>query len=90
MMAKMRTTVTLDPDLGVRLKKLARERDISFKEALNATLRAGLATEQPASRPFVVHARHMGTRPGVDIDRALRLADQLEDEAIAYKLQLGK
>lgn len=86
----MRTTVTLDPDLGARLKALAREREISFKEVLNAAVRAGLAAETPAARRFVVHPRPMGTRPGLDLDRALRLADRLEDEAIAYKMELGK
>ena len=88
--AKMRTTVTLDPDLGAQLKELARERDISFKEVLNSTLRAGLAVESPRARRFKVKARPLGARPGVDLSRALRLADQLEDDALAHKLELGK
>lgn len=86
----MRTTVTLDPDLGARLKQLARERDVSFKEVLNAAIRAGLETGRPPSRPFVVRARPLGLHAGIDLDRALRLADRLEDEAIAGKLELGK
>lgn len=86
----MRTTVTLDPDLGVRLKQLAREREVSFKEVLNTTIRAGLEASRPHSRPFVVHARSLGTHTGIDLDRALRMADQLEDEAITRKLELGK
>lgn len=86
----MRTTVTLDPDLGARLKALARERGVSFKEVLNAALRAGLAGENSAERRFKVYAKPLGVRPGVNLDRALRLADQLEDEATMYKLELGK
>ena len=31
----MRTTVTLDPDVAAKLKAVARERGISFKQALN-------------------------------------------------------
>ena len=89
-MPTMRTTVTLDADVGARLKELARERDVSFKEVLNATIRAGLAAETPASRRFVVKARPLGPRPGTDFSRVLRLADQLEDEAIVHKLELGK
>lgn len=86
----MRTTVTLDPDLGARLKDLARERDVPFKEVLNSTLRAGLAVESPRAKRFKVKARPLGARPGIDLDRALRLADQLEDQAVAHKLELGK
>lgn len=89
-MSPMRTTATPDPDLGARLKALARERDVSFKEVLNATLRSGLAAETPTSRRFVVKARPLGPRPGIDFSRALRLADQLEDEAIIHRLDLGK
>lgn len=85
----MRTTVTLDDDLAERLKRLAAERGISFKDALNRTIRAGLAHPTEA-RPFRTQARPMGLRRGVDLTRALRLADLLEDEEIARKLELGK
>jgi len=86
----MRTTVTLDPDLGARLKDLARERDVSFKEVLNSTLRAGLDVENPRAKRFKVKARALGARPGINLDQALRLADQLEEQAVAHKLELGK
>lgn len=39
----MRTTLTLDADIWMRLKELAEERSVSFEEILNSTLRAGLA-----------------------------------------------
>ena len=38
----MRTTVTLDSDVAARLKAVARARGISFKQALNSAVRAGL------------------------------------------------
>jgi hypothetical protein len=41
-----RTTVTLDPDLAAELRALARERGVSFKEALNSTLRRGFDERQ--------------------------------------------
>lgn len=31
-----------------------------------------------------------GVEPGVDLDKALRLADALEDEGVARKLELRK
>ena len=46
----MRTTVTLDPDVAAKLKRVARERDISFKEALNSSVREGLQSAE-APRP---------------------------------------
>ena len=80
--------MTLDPDLEAQLKEIARERDVSFREVLNSTLRAGLTMESPAPKRFEVKARPLGARPDIDLSRALRLADQLEDQAVAHKLEL--
>lgn len=78
----MRTTVRIDPDLAERLRKLANERGISFTEALNTTLRAGIGQRGSAARAYRVPARHLGLRPGIDLDKGLRLAAALEDEGI--------
>lgn len=86
----MRTTVTLDPDVAAKLKRLAGERRISFKEALNSTVRSGLQREEPAARPYDVPARRLGLRPGVDLGTALRLADELEDAETLRELELRK
>lgn len=85
----MRTTVSIDPDLAARLRRIARERNITFKEALNTALRAGLAHGNE-SRRYRIRARRMGLRPGVDLDGALRLASALEDEETLRKLELRK
>jgi hypothetical protein len=86
----MRTTVTLDPDLASRLKKMARERGISFKQALNQTVRLGLAGGRARSRRFRQYTQPMAVRPGVSIDKALQLAAALEDEEAARELELRK
>lgn len=86
----MRTTVTLDSDVAEQLKALARRRNLSFKAALNSTVRAGLAVERGGGRPYRVPSRPMGLRPEVDLTHALRLADTLEDEEIVRKLALQK
>lgn len=86
----MRTTVTLDDDVAAAVQRVARERGMSFKAALNMALRAGLAAGAPASRDYVAPARPLGLRPGVDLDKALRLAGSLEDEEIVRKLELRK
>ncbi len=85
----MRTTVTLDPDVAAKIRSLARERGITFKDALNSTLRRGLADGRKPKR-FTVRTRKMGVRPGVDLDHALQLAAELEDAEIVRKMQLRK
>ena len=85
----MRTTVTIDPDLAAKLRRIARERGISFKEALNTALRAGTGAPGTA-RPYRLPARRLGLRPGIDLDKALHLASALEDEETIRKLELRK
>ncbi len=85
----MRTTVTLDPDVAAKLKRAAQERGVSFKEALNTSVRQGLhSTEAP--RPYRVPARRLGVKPGIDLDKALRIAGEMEDAETLRKLALRK
>jgi hypothetical protein len=90
-MRTVRTTVTLDSDLAEKLRSLARERGISFKEALNSALRRGLASGSAGSRrPYRLASRRLGLRPGVDLEHALRLSGELEDAETIRKLELRK
>lgn len=87
----MRTTVTLDPDTAALIERVMNERGISFKEAVNAAIRKGLTTsgaDAPATRPIPTF--RMGRPVDVDLDRALRLADQLEDTEIEHELRRGR
>jgi len=80
----MRTTVTLDPDVERLLKNDAHRRGASFKVALNEAVRQAFRTPPAASRtrkPFVVRARPMSLRPGVDPARLGEWADEMETEA---------
>jgi hypothetical protein len=86
----MRTTVTLDPDVAAKLKQLAREREISFKEALNSSVRRGIEQGERKTPPYRLQARRLEARPGVNLDKALRLAGELEDAETLRKLELGK
>lgn len=87
----MRTTVTLDPDVAALVRRVMRERGLSFKAALNAAVRAGLRGESPrAGRRYRLPAFRMGFRPEVALDKALALAAGLEDEETARKLALRK
>lgn len=82
--------MTLDDDVAASVQRVARERGLSFKAALNSLLRSGLASALPSSRPYTVPTRSMGLRPSVDLDRALRLAGELEDDELVRKLELRK
>lgn len=87
----MRTTVTLDPDLAAKLRALARERGVPFKEVLNSALRRGLAPDAAgAPAPYRLASRRLGLRPGIDLEHALRLAGELEDAETIRKLELRK
>ncbi len=88
----MRTTITLDPDVEVRLQRLMHERGITFKAAVNETLRAGLDHERTAAQvgPYVLPAFDLGIRPGIDIDRIGHLIHDWEDEEIVRKMREGR
>lgn len=87
----MRTTVTIDPELQTRVRDIARERGISFREALNDVLRRGLGQRSPdGGHPYEVPVRALGLRSGIDLDKAFALAAELEDDEIVRRLELRK
>ena len=88
----MRTTVTLDPDVATELTRRARRSGKPFRDVLNDAVRRGLrAQDAPPEKPYRLRPVSLGgVMPGMDLDRALRLADALEDEAVARKLELRK
>ncbi|HXX59871.1 MAG TPA: hypothetical protein VEI48_01120 [Candidatus Sulfotelmatobacter sp.] len=83
----MRTTVTLEPDADALVRRLMRERGLSFKAALNEAIRAG--SRRPARRTFRTPTKVMGP-PAIPLDRALRLAAELEDDELIRKLAARK
>lgn len=85
----MRTTITLDSDVAVQIRKLMEERKLSFKEAVNGALRAGLSKKTERGRKFVQKTYSMG-EPIVNLDKAIALAAALEDEEMVRKMALGK
>ncbi len=87
-----RTTLTLEPDLARALRQRAHDGNCSFKDVVNDVIRAGLSlARQPRRRPYRLKPHHLGgVHPGIDLDKALRLAAALEDAEIARKLELRK
>ena len=89
----MRTTLTIDDKLARELRRIASESGRPFKEVVNRALRQGIEAEQalPKSRPYRVRPVSLGgVLPGINLDKALRLADEMEDAEIAGKLRLRK
>ena len=88
----MRTTLTIDDDLAEALRERAHTARRPFKDIVNEALRAGLAqrTRLRARRYRLTPASLGGVRPGFNLDKALALADALEDEGIARKLEMRK
>jgi hypothetical protein len=84
---RVRTTVTLDPDTEALVRRRMAERKVSFKQALNDAIRDGARGTRPRA-PFRTATVPMG-EPAVNLDKALTLAGELEDEALALKLRLG-
>jgi hypothetical protein len=83
----VRTTITLEADTEAAVRRLMRERGLTFKQAVNEAIRAGTA---PGDRSqYIVPTFNMGV-PRIDITKALRLAAELEDEEIIRKLDAGR
>jgi hypothetical protein len=66
-----------------------RERGVSFKQALNDAVRDGLAPRADNRQPFQTPTSDMGL-PAVNLDRALALAAELEDEELVRRMRAGK
>lgn len=79
----MRTTLTLNDALGTRLKRLAGEQGLSFKETVNRAIAVGLDTlvASPKPKPYRTRPRPLGLRPGLSYDNIEELLSVVEGEA---------
>ena len=84
----MRTTLTLDPDNVARLEKLQKERDLTFKEAVNDVLRRGLnEAEKPLRREPFTFPVLSGGKPNFTTTEELKeLEDQIQHEEDLRKM----
>ena len=81
----MRTTVTLDDDLAIRLEQRRAERGVTFKEALNDAVRRGLGIadepKQAGSASATTRPLTLGRRLIGDIDSVADALAAAEGEA---------
>lgn len=78
----MRTTLTLNEDVAIKAKKLAKKMDLSFKQVINTALQKGLQLmEEPEQyRPYCTRPHALGLRPGLSLDNVQELLAQMEKE----------
>jgi hypothetical protein len=86
----MRTTVTLEPDVEALIRTAMKTRGLSFKDVLNSALRAGLTSRRPRRPRFVQTTVSLGAEQNFRWDKALSVAEAIEDEEIGRKLWLRK
>lgn len=79
--------MTLDSDTEQIVRRRMRERGISFKEALNDAIRRGAGGDAPSGR-FVTETASMG-ESRVNLDRALQIAADLEDDELLRRMRSG-
>jgi len=76
----IRTTVTLDEDVFLRLKEASASKGIPFRQMLNEAIRSGMLAlkSAPPRERFEVRPVSMGVRPGIDLNNigaAIELAE---------------
>jgi len=86
----VRTTITLEPDVQALIRTAMKERGVSFKEALNSAVRAGLTQGKQKRRHFVQKSYSLGHDQNFRWDKALEAASAMEDEELGRKLSLRK
>ena len=83
----MRTTVTLDPDTEQIIRRRMLERGVSFKVALNDVIGSGV-TGKAGHERFHTEVADLG-ECRINLDRALQVAGNLEDEELIRKMRSG-
>jgi hypothetical protein len=83
----MRTTTTLDTDVEKLIRDCMKQRGVSFKQALNDAVRAGLGRGHSLpTRRFVQKTYSLGPVRNFNWDKALFVAEAIEDEDFSRKL----
>lgn len=82
----------LDDRIAKALKARAHRSGKPFRQVVHETLQTGLAAkETPKPQPYRLKPVSLGgVLPGINIDKALRLAATLDDDEIARELDLRK
>ena len=85
----MRTTLTLDDDVAMLLKKFSEEAGLTFRDAVNQSIHRGLIPQQIRDSVAIPQPRAMG-RPTVDLTQALSLIESLDDEGVRSSVRSSR
>jgi hypothetical protein len=85
----MRTTITLTPDADALVRRVMRERGLSFKDAVNAAIVDGLTSAPTRKEGTATPTFDLG-RARMPLDGAVSLAADLDDERLLRKREIGK
>ncbi len=79
----MRTTLTIEDQIDLRLRTVAERQNRSYKDVVNEALAAGLQQLEVAEPlpEYQVKVQDFGFQAGVDIARLNQLYDELETES---------
>lgn len=77
----MRTTLTLEPDVAHKARKIAGKLGAPFKVVINRALRIGLEEmeRERKPQPFRTEPKPLGLRPGISLDNIADVLDQLDE-----------
>jgi hypothetical protein len=76
----MRTTLTLDEDVAGKIRQEMRRTGQTFRDVVNTAVRIGLLRPRPQKTQgkFVVRARSLDARPGLNYSNISDLIEQIE------------
>ena len=77
----MRTTLTIDDDIAVRIEERRQRDGQSLKQVINLLLREGLRSGQRPATRYRVTPHKLALRAGYDPTRLNQLADELATDA---------
>ena len=78
----MRTTLTIEDQIDIVLRKIAAKQHMSYKEVVNKALKKGIESMEAHEAPvtYKVRSKAYGFQPGVDPEKLNQLVDELEVE----------
>lgn len=83
----MRSTITLEPDVQRLVERAMRREKASFKETVNAAIRAGLSEPQRSGVEVDVPVYRLSLLPGIDPMRLNAALDDVLSEDAADTLR---
>jgi hypothetical protein len=85
----MKTTLNLEDDLSDKLASATQKTGLPLEQVVQQALKLDLEkmvqTIPIKARPFQQRTYDLGVRPGVNLDKALALASEIEDEEASAK-----